>query len=160
VDHAAVLHCLLEKLGFKSDCFQWVPHLLTCELRAKRKELTGLMIPYLEAARKDGWRHLVTGDESWCFLRSGSRRTWALAKDEAATKNRTDIHSKKPCVQSCGIHTDSMPSIGSRLVPNSTTHIIPLISFSRSIRSSFRKGEIRMASNWLCTSTAARFTGV
>jgi hypothetical protein len=64
VDHGIVLHRLHEKLEFKSDCLRWVPHILTSELRAKRKEITGLVIPYLEAARKDGWRHLVTGDET------------------------------------------------------------------------------------------------
>jgi hypothetical protein len=54
VDHAAMLHCLHEKLGFKSYCLRWGSHLLTGELRAKRKELTGLTIPSLEAARRDG----------------------------------------------------------------------------------------------------------
>jgi hypothetical protein len=74
VDHSTVLYCLHEKLGFKSYCLQWVPHLSTGELRAKRKEFTGLMIPDLEVARKDGWRHLVIGDESWFCLLSDSRR--------------------------------------------------------------------------------------
>jgi hypothetical protein len=46
VDHVTVLHRLHEKLRFKSYCLQRVLHLLTGELRAKHKELTGLMIPY------------------------------------------------------------------------------------------------------------------
>jgi hypothetical protein len=57
VAYATVLHRLHEKLGFKSYCPRWVLHLLTGELRAKRKELTGHMIPDREAARKDGWKH-------------------------------------------------------------------------------------------------------
>jgi hypothetical protein len=60
VDHAIVLHRLHEKLGFKSNCLRWVPHLLTGEWRAKRNGLTGIMIPDREAARKDGWRHLMS----------------------------------------------------------------------------------------------------
>jgi hypothetical protein len=67
VDHATVLHHLTERLGLKSYCLRWVPHLLTDDLKAKRKEFAEQMIPYLEAARKDGWKHLVTGDESWFF---------------------------------------------------------------------------------------------
>jgi hypothetical protein len=60
VDHATVLHHLGQKLGLKSYCLRWAPHLLTDELRANRKNFVGLMIPYLEAARTDGWKHLVT----------------------------------------------------------------------------------------------------
>jgi hypothetical protein len=41
-----------------------MPHLLTDELRAKRKEFASLAVPDLEAARKDGWRHFVAADES------------------------------------------------------------------------------------------------
>jgi hypothetical protein len=66
VDHAPVLHRLHEKLRFKSYCLRCVPHLFTRELKPKHKELTGLMILYLVAARKKCWRPLVTGDES-CF---------------------------------------------------------------------------------------------
>jgi hypothetical protein len=53
------------------------------------------MIPDGEAERKDGWRHLVTGDESWFFLLFGPRQTWILAKDEMPRKTRTDIKSKR-----------------------------------------------------------------
>jgi hypothetical protein len=93
VDHITGLYCLHENLGFKSYCLRCVPHLLTGKLRAKRKELTGLMIPYLETASKNGWRHPATGDESWFFLPSGPYQMWALAKDEVATETRTDIQS-------------------------------------------------------------------
>jgi hypothetical protein len=55
VDHAIVLYHLQERLGLKSYCMRWGTHLLTDELRAKHKDFAGLMIPYLEAARKDGW---------------------------------------------------------------------------------------------------------
>jgi hypothetical protein len=42
--------------------------------------------------------------------------------------------------------------IGSRPVPKSTAHIVPVKFFTRSTRRSFRKGEVRMESSWLCTS--------
>jgi hypothetical protein len=68
---------------------------LTDEFRAKRKEFASLMIPYIMAARRDGWRHFVTGDESWFFLMSAPRRMWALARDDVVSKPRTEIQSKK-----------------------------------------------------------------
>jgi hypothetical protein len=95
VDHATVLHRLHEKVRFKSYCLRWVLHLLTGELRAKCKELTGLIIPSREAARKDVWGHLVTGDEPWFFLLSDPHRMWALANDGVATKTKIDIQSEK-----------------------------------------------------------------
>jgi hypothetical protein len=64
MDHATVFHRLDEKLGFKIDCVPWGLHLLTGELTPRRKQLTGLIIPYREAPRKDDWRHLARGDES------------------------------------------------------------------------------------------------
>jgi hypothetical protein len=47
-----------------------MPHLLT------------LIGPFLETAERDSWKHFVMDDES-------------LARDEVATKTRTDIASKK-----------------------------------------------------------------
>jgi hypothetical protein len=41
-----------------------VLHLLIEELRAQRKEFAGLIILSLEVARKDGWKHFVTGADS------------------------------------------------------------------------------------------------
>jgi hypothetical protein len=38
--------------------------LLTDDLREKRTDVAGEMIPSLEAAFQDGWRSVVTGDES------------------------------------------------------------------------------------------------
>jgi hypothetical protein len=32
------------------------------------------MLPFLHAAERDGWHHLVTGDESWFFFNTFSRR--------------------------------------------------------------------------------------
>jgi hypothetical protein len=124
-----------------------VLHLLIGELRAKRKELTGLMIPSLEAARENGWSHLVTGEESWFFPLSGPRRMWALAKDEVATKSRINVQSQNSCLQSCGMHMGSMTSISSGLVPKSTRHVISSTFFNRSTMPSFRTGEVRVESN-------------
>jgi histone-lysine N-methyltransferase SETMAR len=121
-----------------------VPHLLTGELRVKRKELTGLLIPDLEAARKDGWKHLVTRDESWFFLLSVPRRMWLWPKMKWQQKVKPMSKPKYSCLQSCGIHMGSMLSIGWRLGPKSTAHTIPLTFFSHSTRTPFRKGEIGM----------------
>jgi histone-lysine N-methyltransferase SETMAR len=53
------------------------------------------MILVLTAAARDGWHHLVTGDESWFFFTYSPRRMWILTRDDMATKRRPDIHTKK-----------------------------------------------------------------
>jgi hypothetical protein len=64
VGHATVLRHLHELLEFKSFHLRWVPHLLSDDLSQKRKESANVMLQFLHAAERDGFRHLVTGDES------------------------------------------------------------------------------------------------
>jgi hypothetical protein len=52
------------------------------------------MIPYFEAARRDGWTHFVTGDKSRFFILSRRRRMWAQAKDKMATKVRATFKAQ------------------------------------------------------------------
>jgi hypothetical protein len=68
VSHAIVLNYLHLSVDFKSFYLRWVPHLLTEDLRQKRKDDAHAMLPLLYAAERNGWHHLVTGDESWFFL--------------------------------------------------------------------------------------------
>jgi hypothetical protein len=53
------------------------------------------MLPFLYDAERDGWHHLVTGDESWLFFNISPRRMWTLSRDDVVTKSRLDIQSKK-----------------------------------------------------------------
>jgi hypothetical protein len=52
------------------------------------------MLPFLYAAQRDGWHHLVTGYESWFFFDTSPRRMWTLSRDDVATKPRQQIQSK------------------------------------------------------------------
>jgi DNA-binding transcriptional ArsR family regulator len=63
VSHSTVLQHLHEFIGFKSFHLHRVPHLLTVELPEKRKEFARAMLPFLSAVKRDGWHHLMTGDE-------------------------------------------------------------------------------------------------
>jgi hypothetical protein len=68
---------------------------LTDDLREKRKEHARAMLPFLHAARLDGWHHLVTGDESWFFFKTSPRRMWTLSRDDMVTTPRLNVQSKK-----------------------------------------------------------------
>jgi hypothetical protein len=64
VAHSTVVVYLCDSVGFRSLHLHWVPHLLTYDLREKRKEYAKAILPFLHAAERDSWHHLVTGDES------------------------------------------------------------------------------------------------
>jgi hypothetical protein len=95
MSHSAVLHHFHDVLIFKSFHLRWVPHLLTDDLRQKRKDVACEMIPYLDAASQDGWRNLITGDEPWFFLSQSPRRMWSVAREDVATIVRGDIRTTK-----------------------------------------------------------------
>jgi hypothetical protein len=59
-----VLRYLHDSISFKSLHLHCVLHLLTNDLREKRKEHARAMLPFLHAAERDGWHHIVTDDES------------------------------------------------------------------------------------------------
>jgi hypothetical protein len=61
--YATVLEHLYLSIGFKSFHLRWVPHLLTDDLREKRKEHANAMLPFLYAAQRDSWHNPVTGDK-------------------------------------------------------------------------------------------------
>jgi hypothetical protein len=63
IAHSTVLQYLHGPFGFKSFHLRWVPHLLTDDLRQKRKEHASAMLPFLHAIEWDRWHHDVTGDE-------------------------------------------------------------------------------------------------
>jgi hypothetical protein len=71
-----------------------MPHLLTHDLREKRKEYAKAMLPFLHIAKRNRWHHFVTDDESWLFLSTSLRRKLTLSRDNVVTKSRHDIQSK------------------------------------------------------------------
>jgi hypothetical protein len=89
-----VLNQLHLAIGFKSFHLRWVPHLLTEDLRQERKDDARAILPLSHAVQRDGWHHLVTGDES-CFFDMSPRLMWTLSIDDVAIKSRQQIQSEK-----------------------------------------------------------------
>jgi hypothetical protein len=61
--HTIVLRHLQESLGFKSFDLHWILHVLTDELGNKRTNYAKRMLPFLHAAERNGWHHLMSSDE-------------------------------------------------------------------------------------------------
>jgi hypothetical protein len=79
VSHSSVLKHLHQDLGFQFFHLRLVPHMSTPELKEQRPTYATEMIVVLLSAQKDGWHHLVSGDESWprvtSFFWAQERRT-------------------------------------------------------------------------------------
>jgi hypothetical protein len=97
VARSTVLQHLHESLGFRSFHLHWVPHILTDNLRDKRKEYATTMLPFLHAAECHGWHHLMTGDESGFFFDTSRRRIWA-SREMMWSQRRDMIFKAKKCV--------------------------------------------------------------
>jgi hypothetical protein len=74
IPHPIVLRHLLDCIGFKSFHLHWMPHLLTDDLREKRRDHVRAILPFLQGPERDSWLHLMTGDESWFFFNTSSYR--------------------------------------------------------------------------------------
>jgi transposase len=128
VSYSTVLKHLHDDLGLRCLYFHWVPHLLTPELKEQRRRYAREMTSVLEAAAKDGWHHLVTGDKSWCLLSYSPCRMWTLARDEVVKKPRRDIQTAKVMFMVMwnpfGFHLiDKLPTSGRTNNESSTTNI-------------------------------------
>jgi hypothetical protein len=69
-------------------------HVLTNDFRRKQKGNTRAMFPVLHAGERDGWLHLVTGDESWFFFNMSLHGVWILSRDDMVIKPRQNIQGK------------------------------------------------------------------
>jgi hypothetical protein len=107
VTHTAVLHHLHQSIGFKILRLHWVPHLLTDDLVAKRKQQATAMLPYLYATQNDDWQHLVIGDKSWFSFNTSPRRMWTLSRRNVGTKPRLQSQGKCVCLRLQGIRKPS-----------------------------------------------------
>jgi hypothetical protein len=63
-----VLLDLYDSVGFRSFLLHSLLHRLKHDLCEKRMEYAHAMPPVLYIAEREGWYHIVTGNESWSFL--------------------------------------------------------------------------------------------
>jgi hypothetical protein len=95
VAYSTVLQHLHKFFVSKLFHLHWVLHLFTGDLQGKRKEYARAMLSFLNAAKRDGWHHLMTGNESWLFFNISPRRMSTLSRDDVVIKPRLDIQSTK-----------------------------------------------------------------
>jgi hypothetical protein len=73
-----VIADLHEVLGMKCFHLRWVPHPLTDSEKAKRLRHAQEMTEALGTNSRTGFKHLLTGDESWMTYDQRPTRMWAV----------------------------------------------------------------------------------
>jgi histone-lysine N-methyltransferase SETMAR len=74
---------------------KWVPHLLTCDLKRKRVDLSTELLEILRHEEGSGFHRVITGDESWFYLHYSSNHIWACATDNVRQRASHQIQSEK-----------------------------------------------------------------
>lgn len=73
---------LIEHLGYKKYYLRWVPHMLTSDMKKKRVTYFKQMLEALLKFQKEGYHHIITGDESWFYLRYFHRFIYAQSREK------------------------------------------------------------------------------
>jgi len=77
VDKTTILRVLKIELGLIKICRKWVPHELTPKLLDDRSQGASDLMKALVALGPIKQNHVVTGDQSWIYLRNEATHMWA-----------------------------------------------------------------------------------
>ena len=88
------LRILHDNLGMKKFNLRWVPHALNSNQKAERVTLSHEILAVLESNRRNSFRSVITGDESWFFLYYPRDSIWAQSRDEVPERISEKIDSE------------------------------------------------------------------
>jgi hypothetical protein len=95
VSAATVHRRLTELLPLQPRLLKWVPHLLTCELKAKRVEFARELLEALRSEKHTLFHRIITGDEFWFYLDYSSDHIWTCATDDVPQRASHQIQTDK-----------------------------------------------------------------
>jgi histone-lysine N-methyltransferase SETMAR len=81
IHYSTVYRHLTFNLGMIYKRTKWVPHKLSQDDKGKRVELAIALKDRLIKQRRQGWRNLITGDESWFLYSYAFKGKWCLIDD-------------------------------------------------------------------------------
>jgi histone-lysine N-methyltransferase SETMAR len=106
---ASCLRILHDDLRMKKFKLRWVPHTLDANQKDKRMTLSHELLAVLESDRRNHFRNVITGNESWFFLYYSHESIWVQSRDEVPERITQKIDAEK-CLLSVlwsvtGIHS-------------------------------------------------------
>jgi hypothetical protein len=95
VKHATVLDRLHNSHGMRPDHLKWISYQLTNHLSAARVKECRKLLTALEAAQRQNFQTLVTGDMSYFRLEYSHAMKWYVCPNDAPPRVRTTIACRK-----------------------------------------------------------------
>lgn len=90
---------IIHGLGYKKVCANFVPRLLTEDLKLKRKEICFELLQMFESQNDSFFSNMVTGDETWIFLYDpesiNQSMEWRHPSSPRSKKSKTNKSNKK-----------------------------------------------------------------
>jgi hypothetical protein len=83
------------RIDYILKSLRWIPHALTSELKQIRFDLYLQLPAKLRAHAHDGWRHLVTENESWFDCEYVREQIWTVRDENTPEVENMTIASTK-----------------------------------------------------------------
>ena len=93
--HSTVYRYLTIHLGLVYKHTRWLPHKLDNSQLQKRIKQSFELYQIILKAKKNSYRNLITGDQSWFMYKYSQPGRWVLEEDENPTSERDLISSEK-----------------------------------------------------------------
>jgi histone-lysine N-methyltransferase SETMAR len=98
LDMRTVKNQLLHQLHMVKKSVRWIPHMLTEAQKVRRMEAAAEIAQLLEAQKKNDYRSVITGDETWIYLDNPPGPQWMPASEPRPTFACQTISSLKVMV--------------------------------------------------------------
>jgi hypothetical protein len=117
VSPAMALNCLDNSVGMKIFHLRRIPRQLTDDLQQVMVAKCREVLRVQDAVQRTGFRHVVTTDESWIYLKYQHASQWLVSRDKVSQSVKLDIGTGKfmingysgrqrlPCVPGCSTQT-------------------------------------------------------
>jgi hypothetical protein len=82
IGKAACFRILHDKLDLKKFPLRWVRHALSIDQKNERMSYSKPLLTALMEQKANGFRRIITGDESWFLFHDPRDSIWAVSRDE------------------------------------------------------------------------------
>lgn len=89
---------LTSELGRVFKFSRWLPHSLSEPQKFERMVQSSLLLNVLESCKKQSWRNIITGDQSWFKMQYGHKGAWLLPEDDSPEMDGSQISIEKVMV--------------------------------------------------------------
>ncbi|KAA6374034.1 MAG: putative Mariner Mos1 transposase, partial [Streblomastix strix] len=90
-----VKRIIKEETEYRRVALKWIPYNITKEQKMHRVEKSKEMLQKIQARRRDKFKGIFTGDETWIYYRNPAKQAWVKKGDEIPQRTRKCIGDPK-----------------------------------------------------------------